>query len=188
MDGHFSGDPHPGNILVRLRPTPQPRPADVVGAAGAAGAAGAGAALRDSAGRGGGPAAALWQPVLLDWGLAKTLGARSRLAISRLVCGVAGSDMGLMLEGFEEVGVVLGRFDPTEDLTNMQHMARARVLCRVVEIPFFVFVLFVAALCARGRTGSRRHRRSCSQMAHRPSRPSRRKQASPQPPLPLTLR
>jgi predicted unusual protein kinase regulating ubiquinone biosynthesis (AarF/ABC1/UbiB family) len=80
VDGHFSGDPHPGNILVRPRP----------------------------GGAGGG------QAVLLDWGLAKTLSTRSRLALSRVVHGVSSNDIALMLQGFEDVGVLLGARRPAD--------------------------------------------------------------------------
>ena len=77
VDGHFSGDPHPGNILVlpRVRRAPD-----------------------------GTETAAGGQAVLLDWGLAKTFPARSRLAISRLVWGTGTNDVGEVLAGLEAVG------------------------------------------------------------------------------------
>lgn len=67
MDGMFNGDPHPGNILIQV--------SEEVGGA--------------DAGKGGGERKETGfrqaTPVLLDWGLAKTLPEHLRVAFSRCV-------------------------------------------------------------------------------------------------------
>ena len=94
IDGLFNGDPHPGNILIQST-NPEG------GAGGARGRNGvristAAAAVVAAVGEGGarGEAGGVGDgskkrktalPVLLDWGLAKTLPERQRIAFSRCI-------------------------------------------------------------------------------------------------------
>lgn len=66
IDGLFNGDPHPGNILLQA-------------------ASGEGGFQGGEGGRkgGGGERKKAVVPVLLDWGLAKTLSGKMRIAFSR---------------------------------------------------------------------------------------------------------
>ncbi|CAN0308249.1 unnamed protein product [Discosporangium mesarthrocarpum] len=54
------------------------------------------------------------RPVLLDWGLAKTLPEQMRVAFSRFVYAANERDFTSMLQSFDEMGVKLNRFDPAE--------------------------------------------------------------------------
>jgi CubicO group peptidase (beta-lactamase class C family) len=103
--GTFTGDPHPGNIM--LEPM----------------------SLEDGSTR--------VRPVLLDFGLAKTLDKSMRVAFARLVTAAADGDAGHLLDAFDEIGVKLNREQPTEDLILVTYLlrdvapptqARARVL------------------------------------------------------------
>lgn len=64
-------------------------------------------------------------PILLDFGLCKRLDDAKRIGFARLIHSVGRSDFGGLLESFEEIGLVLNRLDPAEDLNNLQYMFRA---------------------------------------------------------------
>ncbi len=87
--GVFSGDPHPGNILV-----------DVSEGHGKA------------------------KPVLLDFGLAKRLPKTMRLAFCKLILAAGTKDYFLLLESFDEMGLILNRLDGENDLSAMRYMFR----------------------------------------------------------------
>ncbi|CAM9245435.1 unnamed protein product [Scytosiphon promiscuus] len=103
MDGLFNGDPHPGNILLQPILSP-PTSSD---------GAGVNNAESKSA-----------MPVLLDWGLAKTLPEHLRIAFSRFIYAGCEHDFVSMLVAFEEMGVKLNRFDPAEDMHNIRFLLR----------------------------------------------------------------
>ncbi|KAG5186168.1 beta-lactamase/transpeptidase-like protein [Tribonema minus] len=64
------------------------------------------------------------RPVLLDWGLAKQLPEHLRLAFSKFVYAASEMDVVNMLESLDDMGMVLNRFDPMEDMTNIRFMMR----------------------------------------------------------------
>uniref|UniRef100_A0A7S1B696 Beta-lactamase-related domain-containing protein n=1 Tax=Corethron hystrix TaxID=216773 RepID=A0A7S1B696_9STRA len=59
-------------------------------------------------------------PVLLDFGLTKRLDDRMRVAFARLVHAADESDVDALLRSFEEMGLVLNRYDPLEDMAAMR--------------------------------------------------------------------
>ena len=59
-------------------------------------------------------------PVLLDFGLTKRLDSGMRLAFARLVHSTDENDLDGLLLAFEEMGLVLNRYDPFEDMAAMQ--------------------------------------------------------------------
>ncbi|CAM9980398.1 unnamed protein product [Pylaiella littoralis] len=101
IDGLFNGDPHPGNILLQ----PASRSSLSIGGSSEEGA-------RSAA------------PVLLDWGLVKTLPEHLRIAFSRFVYAACEHDFVSMLVAFEEMGIKLNRFDPAEDMHNIRFLLR----------------------------------------------------------------
>ena len=72
----------------------------------------------------GGPRAA--RVVLLDWGLAKTLNTKMRLSFARMAYGAATLDFGEMLQAFDDMGIVLKRFDPEEDMKNIRYVKKVK--------------------------------------------------------------
>ena len=89
--GVFSGDPHPGNILVEL-----PSPSNGENA----------------------------RAVLLDFGLAKRLSNKMRLAFAKLVVASADKDYFMLLESFDEMGLKLNRLDSEGDVDAMRFLFR----------------------------------------------------------------
>jgi hypothetical protein len=63
-------------------------------------------------------------PVLLDWGLAKTLPNHMRLAFSKFVYAASKMDFVLMLESFDDMQLKLNRTDMNEDMTNIRYLTR----------------------------------------------------------------
>ena len=59
-------------------------------------------------------------PVLLDFGLTKRLEPKMRIAFSRLVHSSHETDVDGLLQSFDEMGLVLNRYDPFEDMAVMQ--------------------------------------------------------------------
>jgi predicted unusual protein kinase regulating ubiquinone biosynthesis (AarF/ABC1/UbiB family) len=59
-------------------------------------------------------------PVLLDWGLAKTLPNHMRLAFSKFVYAASEMDFILMLESFDDMQLKLNRTDMNDDMTNIR--------------------------------------------------------------------
>lgn len=55
-------------------------------------------------------------PVLLDFGLAKTMPDAERLAFAKMVYAAEESDYQLLLEAFSEMGLVLNRENPMRDM------------------------------------------------------------------------
>eukprot|EP00168_Porphyra_purpurea_P015803 TRINITY_DN4948_c0_g1_i1.p1 TRINITY_DN4948_c0_g1~~TRINITY_DN4948_c0_g1_i1.p1 ORF type:complete len:702 (+),score=245.09 TRINITY_DN4948_c0_g1_i1:869-2974(+) len=88
--GVFTGDPHPGNLLIE----------------------------RD-------PVRGDWRPVLLDFGLSVELAPPTRLGFARLVLAAADSDSYSLLAAFDDMGIRLGREDPTESLETVRFLFRA---------------------------------------------------------------
>lgn len=92
LAGCFTGDPHPGNVLLE----------PVQGLDGAP-------RLR---------------PVLLDFGLAKTLPSPMRVAFSRLVAAASDGDASHLLDAFEQIGVRLGRDNTSADMRLVGFLLR----------------------------------------------------------------
>jgi len=63
-------------------------------------------------------------PVLLDFGLVERFPEHIRLGVARLVYGGSMLDMGAMLQGAREIGVVLRHEDLLDDMSGLQHMFR----------------------------------------------------------------
>lgn len=93
IEGLFNADPHPGNLLIQVKP-----------------------------GVNGGPSTAT--PVILDWGLAKLLPHRLRIAFSQFVYAASEMDYVMMLKSFDSMGIKLNRADPMEDMTNIRFLMR----------------------------------------------------------------
>jgi aarF domain-containing kinase len=91
VDGCFNADPHPGNILVQCSDNPQ----------------------KDGSEREA-------KAVLLDFGLAKTLLDSERLGFAKIVYAAQHSDYQLLLEGFEQIGLILNRENPMRDMQGIQ--------------------------------------------------------------------
>lgn len=92
LAGCFTGDPHPGNVL-----------------------------LEPVEGHGG---AKHLRPVLLDFGLAKTLASPMRVAFSRLVAAASDGDASHLLDAFEQIGVRLGRDNTSADMRLVGFLLR----------------------------------------------------------------
>ena len=92
LAGCFTGDPHPGNVLLE----------PVEG--------------RDGEKR--------LRPVLLDFGLAKTLPSPMRVAFSRLVAAASDGDASHLLDAFEQIGVRLGRDNTSADMRLVGFLLR----------------------------------------------------------------
>ena len=58
--------------------------------------------------------------VLLDFGLAKTLGESERIGFAKIVYAAQHSDYQFLLEGFEQIGLVLNRENPMRDMQGIQ--------------------------------------------------------------------
>ena len=63
-------------------------------------------------------------PVLLDFGMVKVLDDDKRHAFARLVFSAATMDFGGLLRSFDEMGLVLKRDDPMEDMKNFRFVLR----------------------------------------------------------------
>jgi hypothetical protein len=63
-------------------------------------------------------------PVLLDFGLTKRLPREKKLAFSRLICAMQALDVSGLLLSFDEMGLVLKREDPFEDLNEFRFAFR----------------------------------------------------------------
>ena len=96
LAGCFTGDPHPGNVL--LEPVPDASSSE--------------------------PGATRLRPVLLDFGLAKSLAGDMRVAFSRLVAAASDGDSGHLLDAFDDIGVRLNRENATEDLVMVTCLLR----------------------------------------------------------------
>lgn len=59
-------------------------------------------------------------PVLLDFGLTKRLDDNMRLAFARLVHAADENDVDALLQSFQDMGLVLNRYDPFEDMAAMR--------------------------------------------------------------------
>ena len=59
-------------------------------------------------------------PVLLDFGLTKRLDENMRLAFARLVHSAEENDVDALLQSFKDMGLVLNRYDPFEDMAAMR--------------------------------------------------------------------
>mmetsp|Transcript_12364 Transcript_12364/g.35357 ORF Transcript_12364/g.35357 Transcript_12364/m.35357 type:complete len:960 (+) Transcript_12364:93-2972(+) len=59
-------------------------------------------------------------PVLLDFGLTKRLDDNMRLAFARLVHAADENDVDALLQSFKDMGLVLNRYDPFEDMAGMR--------------------------------------------------------------------
>ena len=59
-------------------------------------------------------------PVLLDFGLTKRLDNNMRLAFARLVHAADENDVDALLQSFQDMGLVLNRYDPFEDMAAMK--------------------------------------------------------------------
>lgn len=59
-------------------------------------------------------------PVLLDFGLTKRLDNDMRLAFARLVHAADENDVDALLQSFQDMGLVLNRYDPFEDMAAMR--------------------------------------------------------------------
>lgn len=59
-------------------------------------------------------------PVLLDFGLTKRLDPKIKLAFARLMHSSHESDVDGLLQSFDEMGLKMNRYDPFEDMANMQ--------------------------------------------------------------------
>jgi aarF domain-containing kinase len=94
--GKWSGDPHPGNILVQLE-------------------------RRNGASRKSAP----WRPVLIDFGITVTLTDGQRLGFCRTVCAAAESDSFSLLQSFADMGIVLNRADPQASMDMIRHLFRS---------------------------------------------------------------
>jgi len=105
VDGVFQADPHPGNILVCKRSMLEP-----------------GAVMFLPPAPANDPNRAI--PVLLDFGLTKRLPNSKRLAFSRLICSMQSLDVSGLLLSFDEMGLVLKREDPFEDLSEFRFAFR----------------------------------------------------------------
>ena len=128
VDGFFNGDPHPGNIMAIQRGTlrkGEPQYAEWL----AAEKQGKG----DTVGITDGVDMLFahktgsdrdWLPVLLDFGLTKTLPASVRLAFGKLVVAGEEMDYGMLLEAFDEMGMKFSSESAGQDMENLQHMFR----------------------------------------------------------------
>lgn len=128
VDGFFNGDPHPGNIMAIQRGTlrkGEPQYAQWL----AAEKQGRG----DSVGILDGVDMLYphktgsdrdWLPVLLDFGLTKTLPPSVRLAFGKLVVAGEEMDYGMLLEAFDEMGMKFSSESAGQDMENLQHMFR----------------------------------------------------------------
>lgn len=143
-DGLFNGDPHPGNIMIVRRSAlvagdegdPEAARLVRVGARDAAKPRARqawAAALRGLSG----PAAEqpaitatvsavedCWVPVLLDFGLTKTLAPGIRRAFARLVIAAEEVDFGGMVEAMDGMGMKFSKESAVEDLENLKYMFR----------------------------------------------------------------
>ena len=61
--------------------------------------------------------------MLLDFGLAKTLLESERLVCQNRLCCTA-SDYQLLLEGFDQIGLILNRENPMRDMQGIQLYVR----------------------------------------------------------------
>ena len=96
LAGCFTGDPHPSNVL--LEPVPDASSSE--------------------------PGATRLRPVLMDFGLAKSLAGAMRVAFSRLVAAASDGDSGHLLDTFDDIGVRLNRENATEDLVMVTYLLR----------------------------------------------------------------
>eukprot|EP00049_Salpingoeca_infusionum_P025915 m.22581 g.22581 ORF g.22581 m.22581 type:complete len:1649 (+) comp8401_c0_seq2:477-5423(+) len=63
-------------------------------------------------------------PVLLDYGMCRELPRNKRRAFARMVFSASHMDFGSLLTSFEEMGLVLRRDDPFEDMKNIRFLLR----------------------------------------------------------------
>jgi predicted unusual protein kinase regulating ubiquinone biosynthesis (AarF/ABC1/UbiB family)/CubicO group peptidase (beta-lactamase class C family) len=84
IEGVFSGDPHPANVLV------------------------------DKRGK-------AW---LIDYGLTKVLPPAMRVAFANMVASAKGADAAGLLDSFDDMGLVLSRENPSDDLDNIRFLLR----------------------------------------------------------------
>ncbi|RYY38010.1 hypothetical protein EON62_00750, partial [archaeon] len=118
VDGCFHGDPHAGNLLVRLPALGSGRsPATTSGVHREPFTGGERSAPTVSN-------LVRAQPVLLDWGLTKILTDRHRLAFCSMAVAASESDGGALLDSFDAMGLKLNREAPHEDLNNIQFLMR----------------------------------------------------------------
>lgn len=131
VDGLFNGDPHPGNILIARRRDllgMEPHPesdAELLAllpasarAAVQRGELDAMVALERAG------LAEDYVPVLLDFGLTKRLNTQMRCAFGKLVVAGEELDYAMLLEAFDEMGMVFSNESASEDMENLQYMFR----------------------------------------------------------------